>query len=166
MILDIHSLLEIGKISKTHGYEGNVRIELDEHIEISKEEPLFLMFDQKPVPFFMSEISQKRPYIIHFDDVDTIDQAKELIGKSLYLPILENEDDAEMSFIDYEVIDQNLGSIGKIAEIIENASQDLLVVKQGDKEILIPFVDEFIEHVNDDNMEIHMIIPEGLIDMN
>ena len=61
MIFSAGHLLEVGRVIKTHGYEGKLRFELFNGIEINQKEPIFMMFDHKPVPFFINEISTKKP---------------------------------------------------------------------------------------------------------
>ena len=40
-----------------------------------------------------------------------------------------------------------------------------MVIKSGDKEILIPSVDEIIQKIDRKEKEIHIIAPEGLIEL-
>ena len=52
MIFSTGPLTEVGRVIKTHGYDGNLRFEIFNGIEIDLKEPVFMMFDHKPVPFF------------------------------------------------------------------------------------------------------------------
>ncbi|OFZ20319.1 MAG: 16S rRNA processing protein RimM [Bdellovibrionales bacterium RBG_16_40_8] len=64
----------------------------------------------------------------------------------------------------FEVIDKKLGALGSIVKFSSNGTQDLLVLEYKGREILIPFVEPFIEKVNLQSRQIEMILPDGLID--
>ena len=167
MIFSAGQLLEVGRVIKTHGYEGKLRIELFNGIEINQKEPIFMMFDHKPVPFFMTEISAKNPHIVAISDVSDLDHAQSFLNKGIYLPItqLDSEEDDD-SIIGYQVIDDKLGNLGVVKEVIENSAQDLLLIEAADKEILIPFVDAIVQDINDKDGVILVEVPEGLIDID
>jgi 16S rRNA processing protein RimM len=67
--------------------------------------------------------------------------------------------------INYLVIDENFGEIGKIKNIKENISQDLFVIDYKSNDVLIPIHDEFISNVDRDKKQIIVKTPEGLIDL-
>ncbi len=166
MIFSTGPLTEVGRILRTHGYEGNVRIDIYDSIEINFKEPLFLMFDQKPVPFFVLEHSKSNPYIAKLDGILSLEDAQKLLGKSIYLPEELFEEEDEDSFVGYTAKDTNFGTIGVVREIIENSAQDLLVVMRDEKEILIPFVEEFVVELNDEHKIIVLNLPDGLLDID
>lgn len=165
MIFSTGPLTEVGRIQKTHGYEGNVRIDIFDSIEIDFKEPLFLMFDQKPVPFFVLQHSSTNPFISKIDGIDSLEQAQKLVGKSVYLPEIVFEEDIEETFVGFTAKDSTFGTIGTVKEIIENSAQDLIVITRGDKEILIPFVDDFIIEINETHKIMVLQLPEGLLDL-
>ena len=167
MIFSAGHLLEVGRVIKTHGYEGKLRFELFNGIEINQKEPIFMMFDHKPVPFFINEISTKNPYIVAIQDVSNLEHAQSFLSKALYLPVDQLDfDEDEDTLIGYLVVDNNLGNLGPVKEVIENSAQDLLLITYGQKEILIPFVDAIVEDVNDDARVIIVTVPDGLIQLD
>lgn len=166
MIFSTGPLTEVGRVIKTHGYEGKLRFELFNGIEIDLKEPVFMMFDHKPVPFFLKEISKANPHIVAVIDVDSLEHAQQFLSKALYLPALETVDDDDDSYIGFEVFDTNIGSLGKIKEIMENAAQDIIVVDYNGRDLMIPFVDELIEEVNETKRTIVFRLPDGLIQLD
>ncbi len=163
MIFSTGPLTEVGRVIKTHGYEGKLRFELFNGIEIDSKEPVFMMFDHKPVPFFLLEISKSNPHIVKLQDVDTLEQAQLFLSKSLYLPAIETVDEEEDSFVGFEVIDTTIGPLGTIKEIMENAAQDIILVEYQGRDLLIPFVEELIESIDESKRTILFNLPEGLI---
>jgi len=65
--------------------------------------------------------------------------------------------------IDMNVIDQNGNHLGEISEVLTNSGNDIYVVRDGDKELLIPAVEAFIKDVNvaDRRMTVELI--EGML---
>ncbi|MBO6516986.1 MAG: 16S rRNA processing protein RimM [Bacteroidia bacterium] len=166
MVFSTGPLTQVGTITKTHGYEGRVRLDLDEQYEINTKEPLFLMFNQKPVPFFIEHITSSNPFIVSLADISSIEQAQLVLGKDVYYPteMLEIEDDDNL--IDFEIVDAHLGSIGKVKDFVDNSAQTLMVVSGANGEHLIPFVDEFIVEILPDEHRINVELPDGLLNLD
>ena len=67
----------------------------------------------------------------------------------------------------YEVVDSRLGDLGKVKEVNDATANVLLVVDTPDgDELLVPFVDEFVEEIDQDNKRIVVSLPEGLLEIN
>ncbi len=77
-------------------------------------------------------------------------------GEALYL----NE------ILGFEIVDLNLGALGKISAFSTNGLQDLLVIEKGEAQIEIPFVKEFVTEMDFKNSKIMMNLPEGLLEIN
>ena len=57
-------------------------------------------------------------------------------------------------------------NLGPILAFRFNGAQDLFVVEYLGKEYEIPFVEAFITEINDETKQIHMSLPEGLLEIN
>jgi 16S rRNA processing protein RimM len=66
----------------------------------------------------------------------------------------------------FEIIDEKLGSIGNILEILELPEQIMAVVSKGTDQYLIPMVDDFIIEVDQELKVIRMNLPEGILEQN
>lgn len=82
--------IKIGEVGKTHSLQGAVVVYSDNDLlEQYKEEPVFILLEGAPVPFFIAKDGlMKRnhsSYIIKFDYVDSMAQADRLIGKELLM---------------------------------------------------------------------------------
>jgi len=98
-------------------------------------------------------------------------QSEALIGKEVFIDedIFESEDGEPIFLTEIEnfnVIDTVLGPLGIITGFSSNTAQDLLIVQYKNKIIEIPFVDEFVDEINYDKKEIHMTLPDGLLEIN
>jgi len=65
------------------------------------------------------------------------------------------------------VMDEALGDIGRVTDVIEAGGGDLLLVKDADGiETLIPMVREFVTEIDEASGTIRLAIPEGLRGLN
>ncbi len=64
-----------------------------------------------------------------------------------------------------EVHDENAGSLGKVTGIVDAGTNKLLVIHEGDKEVLIPVNGPFITSINKSKKKISVDLPEGFLDI-
>jgi 16S rRNA processing protein RimM len=161
----------LGIISKKHGYKGDVNIKLDVTPSENFKElnHLFIELNGNLVPFFISSLRFKNNgfIVVKFEDEDNDESANALIGKSTYLPLeyLPQEENPLKALVYYTAIDDKHGELGKIIDIQSNNGQDLFVIDYDDKEILIPITEHFISQIDKDKKIVHLITPDGLIDL-
>jgi 16S rRNA processing protein RimM len=109
-------------------------------------------------------------FVVHFAGVDDRNAAEALRGQTLTIEV----DPAELpedpdEFYDHQLVGLKValedGSlIGVIGEVIHLPSQDLLSVKrEGDTEVLIPFVMEFVPEIDLDSNTVTITPPPGLL---
>ena len=161
------------EISKTHGINGKLILKLEEeadweNVEI---ETIFLEIDGLLVPFFLVEDSFRMKdnlhAIIQLDDINSDQEAKDILNTKVYLSKDDFEFEAsENEYLNFLVIDEHEGELGKISMILEYPEQDIFQIISDEKEILIPFNDVFIKKIDEENQILYMDLPEGLIDIN
>jgi len=167
----------IGKISKTHGYDGAILITLDvdNPEDFETLESVFVAFNGKLVPFFVEDIaySGKTNLRLTFFDYQSDKKINEFVGCSLYLPNDcfpdETEDDVDeglKELIGFNAINNVTGkTIGSIIGIIENPAHPLFEIDSKGKIILVPAVDDFITSIDQKNKNIVFSLPEGLLEL-
>ena len=109
-------------------------------------------------------------FIIKFHDINSEPEANSIVNCEIYLPlnslpVLKGNKFYYHDVINYLVVDENFGEVGKIKNIKENISQDLFVIDYKSNDVLIPIHDEFIINVDRDKKQIIVKTPEGLIDL-
>ena len=164
----------LGKITKVHGFDGavTVRLEKDFSDNIPEMESVFIETDGRPVPFLIESYEQPDLLTLRlkFFDYNSIEKVKEFIGCKIYLTeatILTKQIENPLDLIDYEVFSDEKISIGIISGIINNPGQTLLnVVSDSGKAILLPLHEDLILEIDSLKKLIHMIIPEGISDIN
>ena len=105
-----------------------------------------------------------------FQDLKTLEAANQLVGISAYLPLdllpeKDGNDFYSHEVVDFLVIDEEKGELGKVQEIIEYPTQSLIQIVINGKEVLIPIHDDIIQDVNREEKKIYIKAPNGLIDM-
>ena len=171
--MDVDQCYQLGHVIKAHGIKGEVGILLDvdfpEHYK--NLESVFVEIDQKLVPFFISNITiRKNKAVVKFEDVKDIEAAEALKERSLYLPLdqlprLKDDQFYYHEIIDFAVVDAMHGRLGLVSGVYSLPGQDLLVVSCNNKEVLIPVKDEIITRVDRKAREIHVKLPEGLLEV-
>lgn len=165
--------LEVGRISKTFGYKGTLIISIRKGFDecIEKEGSVFIEVDEELVPFFIADFEDDgAPFFrVQFEEFHSVEEAREFAGSAVYLPrevipaeVLKNCLSLEIN--GYIVVDVKQGEIGEVAGVIELPQHLVLKVRKGHKEILIPYVSEFIREIDHTGRTIIMETPEGLID--
>jgi 16S rRNA processing protein RimM len=164
----------LGKITKFNKKTADVTIitDADSPEAYVNSSVLFLEIDGGLAPFFVKELRMKDStgLVALLEDYDIPEKAQKLVGCRVYLPssqLTELEDDKFYfhDIVGYTVIDKIAGELGAIAQVLEAPEQELLQVFYGQKEILIPLVDEFITRVDKRKKQLFMDLPEGLIDL-
>lgn len=164
----------LGKIAKKFSFKGEVLcyLDTDEPEMYQNLESVFVQMNRNLVPFFIEQSSLHKDKFLRvkFEEVDSEADADNLLGSELYLPLsmlpqLEGNQFYYHEIIGFKVVDQRLGDIGTIHSIIENTAQPLFELFKGEKQILIPMIDDFIVEVNRSKKEITMNTPVGLVDL-
>lgn len=164
----------LGRISRINGYDGSVSVRLEKSFldKIPEMKSVFLEINGKPVPFFisLSEYSGGDILKLKFEGYESYEKVSEFTGCRVYLTTISEEtQSAEKSenILGFRVFHQNRNLIGTVREIVQNPGQDLLkIISPENKEILIPFHEDFIISLNTKKKTIRVELPEGLTDIN
>lgn len=171
--MDINTCYHLGQVIKSHGTKGEIQLflDVDNPGYYKKLESVFLEINQKLVPFFISTIQiSKNIAIIKFEDVDSIEQAEELISTDAYLPLeflppLKEGQFYYHQIIGYQVKDQKLGILGKIEDIVSLPRHEIFIFTHKGKEILAPLNDLVVLKVDNENQIVEVDLPEGLLEV-
>lgn len=164
----------LGKIAKKFSFKGEVLIYLDtdEPYLYENLESVFVELHKNLVPFFIlkSGIHKNNFLRVRFEDVNSEEDADEILNCEVYLPLsflpkLEGNKFYYHEIIGFDVLDKRLGNIGKVKVVNDSNLQPLLEITNGDKEILVPLIDAFILEVDRENKIFKMDIPEGLVEI-
>jgi len=164
----------LGKIAKKFSFKGEVLIYLDtDEPELYENmESVFVEYNKNLVPFFIENSSfHKNDFLrVKFEDVDNEAEADAILNHEVYLPVsmlpkLEGNKFYFHEVIGFEIEDKRLGIFGKIVSINDSSAQPLFEVINGNVEILIPMIDQFLVKIDRENKKVIMDLPEGLVEM-
>ena len=164
----------LGKIAKKFSFKGEVLIYLDtDEPELYENmESVFVEFNKNLVPFFIENSSlHKNDFLrVQFEDVDSEEEADSILNCEVYLPLsmlpkLSGNKFYFHEVIGFEIEDKRLGVFGKIVSINDSTAQPLFEVINGNVEILIPMIDQFLVKIDRENKKVIMDLPEGLVEM-
>ena len=151
------------KVLKSWGAAGEVVLSrsAEDPQDGKIEEPVFIEFDGKPVPFFIESVKpQGSRLIVKFEDVDSLAEAEELVGREVTLA--EDGDEEEDSLIGLQVRDARTGQmLGEIVDFSDYGGNALITVDTENGEVLLPIHEDLIVEIQDDILTLS--IPEGLL---
>lgn len=165
---------KIGFIRKTRGVHGELVLEFEEQFEFSVEDAtrLFLEIDGLLVPFFATgnglRIISAKTAFVNFEWVDSEKYAQRLVGTDVYLfnsEIIDEPEEPGLSdLLGFILFDKNTGEIGVISEVEDFSGNTVLTVGNENREILIPFNEDFLVSISPENKTLTLDLPEGLIE--
>ena len=161
------NLQKIAKVLKSNGTDGELLVSFfamdSEDLEIS--EPVFILFDGLPVPFFVQSLRRRgqNKALVHLNGIYDLKDCEEVCGKDIYLPA-----DAEAAYgegdfsflVGWELRDAGK-SLGRIADFVDIPGNPCLELEDGR---LVPLHEDFITAVDEDSAVVEMELPSGLLD--
>ena len=168
--MDKCSLVAVGKVVRTHGVRGALKVlAYGETLgEMEAGDKLFSVEGggQRQLTL-VSLNSQKRVSIVQFEEIAGMDQAQALTGKDLFidkdrLPRLPSDEYYHFQLIGLSVETKEGKPLGTLSAVFETGGHDVYVVEKGGKELLIPAVEQVIAEVDLLNGKLVVDLPEGL----
>ncbi len=168
----MQDFVEVGKIVKTHGVNGEVIVELDNPAILEDTtEPVVLEIEGLRVPFFISQaraVSAQRARV-QFDCTHTEQRARTLVGCKFFVSpdVFDDIDDEYASpsaIVGFTVVDKRHGDIGKVLSVDNLNINPIMVV--GEKQTLIPFHPEFVSKIDFRKRQVRVALPDGLLNLN
>lgn len=166
-------ILPVGSTQKPYGIKGEIiiRFRKAEYADIDTAY-YFLEIEGIPVPFFVEEFTYSTDEVarVKFEDVDDEKTAARYVNTAVYLPrelvksLAEQQKTDWDYFTGFTVIDQHGVKLGVIEEVDDSTMNVLFIVKNDEKEYLIPATGDFIEAIDEEGNLIEMFLPDGLIE--
>ncbi|MBR2587830.1 MAG: 16S rRNA processing protein RimM [Bacilli bacterium] len=155
-------MLYIGDLVGTHGIKGEVKIisNFKYKSEVFNINSVIYIKDTKYI--IKTHRVHKNYDLLTLEGIDNINDVLHLKNSKVFI----NREDYKFSgILNEDLYGKKVYNydkyIGILDDIIQNPSQELFVIKNEGKRYLIPYVDEFIEKIDDD---IHLKLIKGLID--
>jgi 16S rRNA processing protein RimM len=175
----INNGLRFAEVIKTFGAHGELLIRLRPEApeDINLSEPVFITIDGYAVPFYFKQFEARgnQRVLVVFDDMETMELAQELVGKTINRGTGNGERSTvngqqrtahgTFSLLHYNVVDKNAGEMGVVTGFMDIPGNPCLQVTHSAQEILIPFREEMMT-IDHKKQLITTNLPEGLVDLN
>lgn len=171
---DQDELVPVGKITGTHGvrgvlkvysYSGNIQsLQAANSVQLKSKSNVFTTHSIKSVA------AHSGGFLLGLDGVTDMTQAQTLSGAELYLlrsqlPLPGEDEYYWRDLIGLTVYTDTDQELGTIADIFETGSSDIYVVRNGDREYLIPAIADVIASVDLPAKKMIITPLEGLLDL-
>ena len=166
--------IPVGRVTKVHGLKGELKfypsmgdkwIVDAKQIRLSHENPM-----QDFAEYHIQSIRGKDiPLIIKFKKIDCVEAAEGLVGQTLYvlrdqLPDLPEDEYYWFQIEGLRVYDEEGHYYGNIEEIIRTGSNDVYVVRDDEKELLLPMIDSVVKTIDLKSRKLIFHPVEGLLE--
>ncbi|WP_323702591.1 ribosome maturation factor RimM [Mammaliicoccus sp. Dog046] len=164
--------VEIGKIVNTHGIKGEIKVLSESDftdVRFQVGQSVTVQNKNEELNYTIaSHRMHKNFHLLTFEGVNNINDIEHLKGSKLFQ---EQENESieleENEFYYSDIIGCTVfikeDALGRVINIIETGANDVWVVK-GDKEYLIPYIEDVVKQVDVDNKTIMIEPMEGLLD--
>ena len=186
-------MLQVAQVLKSNGTDGELVLGFREMApeDINLDEPVFIIFDGLPVPFFIETFTKRgnTKALVRLTDINSMEDVEEIAGKAVYveedsLPELSLEEDGYQALVGWTVLtpeipDQvgddetaesslpaltgNLIEVGTITDFMDIPNNPCIEVETENGAVILPLHEDFILSVDPEYQEIIMQIPDGLL---
>ena len=163
--------IEAGAITRPHGIKGEVIIDLARDLIDIVTGSLELRATGRRGGERILTVERARGHkdrrIVQFKGVHTVEDAEALRGWSVWLtreqigPLAEDRWYVT-DIVGIDVYTDEDEYLGKLAEVMHMPANDVYVVRSGEKEILLPVIDEVVRSVDIDSGRMVVHLMEGL----
>lgn len=164
----------LGKVIATHGIRGQLRIVLysGDFSSVAGVESLMLLGEGgEKVAFAVAATARHgKKVLVTLRDYHDINQVLHLVGREVYvrreqLPELPEGEYYWCDLLGLGVVTDRGEDLGILSDIIATGSNDVYVVKSGEREYLIPALEDVVRKIDLDNGIMKVSPPEGLFDL-
>ncbi|MBC2115785.1 ribosome maturation factor RimM [Listeria booriae] len=172
----MEQMFNVGKIVNTHGLMGEVRVIsqtdfADERFVPGNELFLFAKNSKKPEKLVIKTHRKHKNFdLLTFEGIVGINNVERMKEGMLKVPESQLGDLEENEFYFHEIIGCEVYTeegelLGTISEILTPGANDVWVVQQkGEKDKLVPYIEDVVTSVNIADKKITISVMEGLFD--
>jgi 16S rRNA processing protein RimM len=163
--------LAIGKVSRAHGVRGELSVtvltEFPERFETT--EWVFLGNEYEAVPYHLEGYRwHKKNILLSLSGIDTRTLAEQFIGDYVQVPLEDAVPLPEGSYYLYELVGLDVVTttgepLGAVVDIIETGANDVYVVDNGDRTVLLPAIPDVVQAIDIEQGRMVVELIDGLI---
>ena len=177
---DLH---QVAQVLKSNGTDGELVLGFRDIApdDINLKEPVFIVFDGLPVPFFIESFTKRgnSKALVRLTGIHNQEDVEEIAGKAVYIEEGEEqemslEEDGFAALVGWMLLtpsdtssesleDIELTEVGEITDFVDIPNNPCIEVETENGAVMIPLHEDFILSVDPENLEIIMQIPAGLL---
>ena len=175
------NLQQVAQVLKSNGTDGELVLSFREIApeDINLSEPVFIIFDGLPVPFFIESFTKRgnSKALVHLTDICSQEDVDEIAGKAVFvddsqIPEMSLEEDGFAALVGWMLLtpaddrsddDMELYEVGEITDFIDIPNNPCIEVETENGAVMIPLHEDLILSVDPEYQEIIMQIPAGLL---
>jgi 16S rRNA processing protein RimM len=160
--------IPVGRVTRTHGLKGELKFFPTDQEDIAVQNDQKILLGE--ATFKIKSIrGAKSPFIIKFEGVDSIEAAQSLAGQEVQVAREDFESLPKGEYYRFEIeglkVFEDTGKYyGVIEDIIETGSNDVYVVRENDKEWLVPMIDSVVQSIDLEKGKLIFHCVEGLFE--
>ena len=162
--------ISIGKITNTHGIKGELKVYplTDDIKRFDILERAYI--GEEKIPVNVESVKyHKNLAILKFKEYNNINEVLDFKDYYIYVDKDGRVELPEGHFFIYEILDSQVfdleeNLIGYLRDVIQGPANDIYLIKDGEKEYLIPAVGEFIKKIDLEKKRIYIQPIEGMIE--
>ena len=162
--------LVVGRVLAPWGHRGEVRVEImtDFPERFSSLEEVLVGEDHVPYRL-QSARRHKGNVVLKLEGVDSPEQAATLRGELLYIPVSEAMPLGQDQYYYYQILGLDVWTregrhLGQVTDILETGANDVYVVRDGGREVLIPALADVVQEVDLAGQRMIVTLPPGLVE--
>ena len=176
-------MLQIAQVLKSNGTDGELVMSFRNIApeDINLEEPVFIVFDGLPVPFYIETFTKRgnSKALVRITGVHNQEDVEEIAGKAVYIEEGEEaelslEEDGYAALVGWMLLtpasaimedgnEEDLCEVGEITDFLDIPNNPCIEVETENGAVMIPLHEDLILSVDPEYQEIIMQIPAGLI---
>ena len=176
---------QVAQVLKSNGTDGELVLSFREIApeDINLSEPVFIIFDGLPVPFFIESFTKRgnSKALVRLTDICSQEDVDEIAGKAVYvddsqIPEMSLEEDGFAALVGWVLLtpagipdqvgddeEMELYEVGEITDFIDIPNNPCIEVETENGAVMIPLHEDLIISVDPENRELIMEVPEGLL---
>ena len=167
----MEDLLQVGAITSTHGLQGEIKVfpTTDDPKRYSRLKKVWLDSGKELIPLEVERVKYFKQFVIvKFRGLNRIEDIEKFVKKNLYVTRdqavkLKKNEYFIADLIGLQVEDEEENELGTLTDVLATGANDVYVVEQNGKEVLIPAIRQCILDVDLEKKRMKVHLLEGLL---
>jgi 16S rRNA processing protein RimM len=170
LLMGTPTRLIIGRVLKPWGYRGELKIEILTEFpdRFASLRTVFLGDDAKPFSVARARLHSGAA-LLKLDGIDSPEAAAKLREQLVQVAIEDAVELPKGKVFLYQLIGLRVRTLegralGEIADVLDTGANDVYIVRDGAREILLPAIPDVVKEINLERREMVVELMEGLVD--